>query len=145
MTIWFDMDGTLANLYAVEGWLSSLIAEDPKPYKIAKVMVDMNTLAKVLNKIQKQGHQIGIISWTAKNGSEEYNKIVAKAKKDWLAKHLASVKFDFVEIVPYGIDKSKFAKSVDDILFDDEEQNRKSWKGTAYDVQEIVKILKKIA
>lgn len=31
MTIWFDMDGTIADLYGVDGWLEMLIAEDPTP------------------------------------------------------------------------------------------------------------------
>lgn len=29
--IYFDMDGTIANLYAVEGWLPMLRAYDPTP------------------------------------------------------------------------------------------------------------------
>ena len=145
MTIWFDMDGTIANLYAVDGWLSYLIAEDPKPYQIASVMVNMNTLARLLNKIQRNGNKIGIISWTAKNGSNEYNQTVAEAKKQWLAKHLNSVQFDYIKIVPYGLNKNNFVTSDDDILFDDEENNRNSWSGKAYDVQNILEILKKIA
>ena len=145
MTIWFDMDGTIANLYAVDGWLSYLIAEDPKPYQIANVMVNMKTLARLLNKIQRNGNKIGIISWTAKNGSNEYNQTVAEAKKQWLAKHLNSVQFDYIKIVPYGLNKNNFVTSDDDILFDDEENNRNSWSGKAYDVQNILEILKKIA
>ena len=31
MTIWFDMDGTISDLYAVENWLPMLRAENPKP------------------------------------------------------------------------------------------------------------------
>ena len=31
-TIWFDMDGTIANLYGVPGWLSYLQESDPTPY-----------------------------------------------------------------------------------------------------------------
>ena len=31
MTIWFDMDGTIADLYGVEGWLEMLIAKDETP------------------------------------------------------------------------------------------------------------------
>ena len=30
--IWFDMDGTLADLYGVENWLEKLRASDPSPY-----------------------------------------------------------------------------------------------------------------
>ena len=30
--VYFDMDGTIANLYNVEGWESKLRAEDASPY-----------------------------------------------------------------------------------------------------------------
>ena len=144
MRICFDMDGTIADLYGVNGWLDCLIAEDVKPYKEAKVLVNMNSLAKVLNRLQRNGCEIGIISWTSKNGSEEYNKAVEEVKRNWLKKHLASVNFDFIAVVPYGYNKNAFANSKNDILFDDEEQNRKNWSGIAYDVDNILEILKKV-
>ena len=43
--VWFDMDGTIADLYAVEGWLNSLRAFDPKPYAKAQPMLNMSALA----------------------------------------------------------------------------------------------------
>lgn len=143
MKIFFDMDGTIANLYGVENWLPMLIAEDTKPYTMAKPIVNMNSLARVLNRLQAQGHKIGIISWTSKGGSKKYNDAVAKAKKAWLNKHLASVKFDEIHIVAYGTPKATFANT-NAILFDDEEPNRKAWTGTAYNVNAIIDTLKKI-
>lgn len=144
MRICFDMDGTIANLYGVENWLAYLIAEDVKPYKEAGVMVNMNSLARILNRLQRNGHEISVISWTAKNGSKRYNKAVENVKRDWLREHLASVKFDFIAVVPYGYNKNNFANSENDILFDDEEQNRKAWSGVAYDVNNIIEVLKRI-
>lgn len=142
MKICFDMDGTIANLYGVNDWLNYLIAEDTTPYKEAKPMVNMNVLARRLNILQRKGYEIGIISWTSKNGSAQYNTRVDEVKRAWLHKHLASVRFDFVEIVPYGYSKNNFAKNIDDVLFDDEENNRKNWSGKAYDVNNILEILK---
>ena len=83
MRICFDMDGTIANLYGVENWLAYLIAEDVKPYREAEVLVNMNSLARILNKLQRNGHEIGVISWTAKNGSKRYNEAVENAKHDY--------------------------------------------------------------
>lgn len=143
MKIFFDMDGTIANLYGVENWLQMLIAEDTKPYAVAKPMVNMNSLARVLNRLQKEGHEIGIISWTSKGGSKEYNEAVAETKKAWLNKHLASVKFNEIHIVTYGTPKAIFANA-EAILFDDEEPNRKAWTGKAYNVNAIIETLKKI-
>lgn len=144
MRICFDMDGTIANLYGVENWLEYLIAEDVKPYAEAEVMLNMNSLARLLNKLQKQGNEIVIISWLSKCGSSEYNKAVTEAKKTWLKKHLASVKFNEINIVKYGYNKSHFCKSAEDILFDDEENNRNNWTGKAYNVQNIIEVLKAI-
>ena len=141
-TIFFDMDGTIADLYGVENWLDYLTASDTLPYKIAKPLVRLNSLARILNKLQKNGYRIGIISWLSKNGTEDYNKAVAETKINWLKKHLASVNFDEINIVEYGTPKQLFAKTKNDILFDDEAKNRNNWTGTAFDVNEILEILK---
>lgn len=145
MTIYFDLDGTLANLYAVEGWLNDLEAQNTRPYEEARVMHNMSTLARLLNKAQTNGIQIGVISWLSKSGTDSYNKAVAKVKRKWLKKHLKSVHFDEVHIVPYGTPKSTVARNIG-ILFDDEERNRLEWsKGNAYPPEKIFEVLKKIS
>ena len=141
MRICFDMDGTLANLYAVENWLPMLRAEDPKPYAEAAVLLNMNVLARKLNKLQKMGNEIVIISWLSKCGSEAYNEAVTEVKKAWLKKHLGSVNFNEINIVKYGTPKSNFCKSADDVLFDDEKPNRDNWLGKAYNVNNILEVL----
>lgn len=143
-TIFFDMDGTIADLYGVNNWLDYLLASDTLPYEIAKPLVKLNSLARILNRLQRNGYKIGIISWLSKSGSDEYNNAVAEVKKDWLRKHLASVKFDEIHIVNYGTPKQVFAKTANDILFDDEKPNRDNWTGKAFDVDEIIEILKGI-
>ena len=35
-TIWFDLDGTLVDLYGVEGWLEDLTNHNERPYREAK-------------------------------------------------------------------------------------------------------------
>ena len=145
MRICFDMDGTLANLYAIENWLTYLENEDATPYMKAQVMLNMSALARQLNKLQKVGHKIIIISWASKNCSDKYKNEIQKAKIEWLKKHLPSVTWDEINIVHYGINKSKFANNSDDILFDDEKKNRDAWIGKAYDEKNILKILRQIA
>ncbi len=141
-TIFFDMDGTIADLYGVENWLDYLIASDALPYEIAKPLIRLNALARILNRLQKQGYKVGVISWLAKNSNTAYDEKVTRAKKEWLKKHLASVNFDEIHIVKYGTPKQTFAKTENDILFDDEEKNRNDWTGKAFDVNEIIEILK---
>lgn len=141
-TIWWDMDGTIANLYAVENWLPMLRAEDTTPYTEAKVMWNMSQLARLMNQVQKLGYKLGIISWTSKGGSDLYNIAVDTAKREWLDTHLASVNFDYVYIVKYGTPKSLVMQGEDDILFDDEEPNRDAWLGEAYEPNDMIKVLK---
>lgn len=143
--IYFDMDGTIANLYGVNNWLDMIIAKDETPYRIAEPMVRMNTLARVLNNLAHKGWTIGIVSWLAKNSNTEYDKMVTEAKINWLHTHLKSVHFEEIHIVPYGTPKHEVVNNPNGILFDDEEPNRTNWKGIAYDVNEIIEVLKAIA
>ena len=139
--ICLDMDGTFVDLYGVENWLTMLRAEETTPYEIAKPLVNLSLMARYLNKLQKNGYTLTIISWTSKCGADEYNHRVAQAKMEWLAKHLKSVNFDEIYIVKYGTPKEIFGNETD-ILFDDEIQNRENWNGTAYDAENILEILK---
>lgn len=139
--IYFDMDGTIAGLYQVEGWLNNLINEQTRPYREAKSLVDMRKLGKVLNTLQAEGYHIGIVSWLSKNGSEEYNEKVTTTKINWLKTHLGAVEFDEIKIVKYGTPKQEVVNFPEGILFDDEELNRNNWKGTAFDVDNILEIL----
>lgn len=143
MKIWFDMDGTIADLYGVLGWLEAIIARDTRPYTEAKGIGNLALIARYLNKAQANGHEIGIISWTAKNGTAEYNEAVAEAKKAWLGRHLASVRWDTIKVVAYGTDKR--VATGGGILFDDEEPNRTNWGKGAYTPAEIVAVLKELA
>ena len=138
--IWFDMDGTIADLYGVDNWLDYLIKEDVYPYANAKVMLNFSLMARLLNRLQKQGWKIGIISWTSKCGSENYNLAVEIAKRAWLARHLPSVEWDEIRVVRYGT--NKYMTCGGGILFDDEKGNRDSWEDMAYEPYQIMEVLK---
>jgi len=135
----FDMDGTLANFYEVENWLDYLMAGDTTPYEVAKPLFNFSSLARILNRLQRNGYKINIISWLAKSGDDDFMEAIAEVKKAWLAKHLPSVVWDEINIVTYGTPKSLFGNG---ILFDDEKPNREEWRGIAYDVNNILEVLK---
>lgn len=143
-TIWFDMDGTISNLYAVKNWLDKLINSDPSPYKDAKIIYNMSILARYLNKLQSKGYGIGIISWLSKNSTENYDIEVTAAKMQWLKQHIPSVKWDVIHIVKYGTPKQNFRINKNDILFDDEINNRIAWGTKAYEPNQIFQILKEL-
>ena len=144
ITINFDMDGTIADLYGVENWLDYLIAENTFPYANARPLLNLSALARKLNALQKEGYNLAVISWLSKSGTAEYNEAVTEVKMAWLRKHLPSVAWDRITIVPYGTPKQNFCGNPLDILFDDEERNRINWTGRAYDVQNIMEILREI-
>lgn len=141
MNIYFDMDGTIADLYGVENWLEDLLHEDTRPYREARPLVDMRVLARQLNRLIRAGYSVNIISWTSRSGSDSYNEEVRRVKIRWLEKHLRSVRFDNIEIIPYGTPKELYGSG---ILFDDEEKNREAWGEGAYTEKEIFEILKKL-
>ena len=139
-SIWFDMDGTIADLYGVTDWLTAIRNGETRPYAEAKGIGNLAIIARLLNKAQANGYTINVISWTAKGGNTAYNKAVAETKKAWLAKHLPAVKWNEIKVVPYGTNKKEATNGY--ILFDDEEGNRNAWGENAYEPADIVKVLK---
>lgn len=143
-TIWLDMDGTMADLYGVENWLPMLEAHNATPYRVAKPLVRMATLARLLNNRQRKGYRVCVISALAKNSTNAYDTAVMKAKLEWLKKHLASVRFDEIRFVPYTYTKNN-ANSGNDILFDDEARHLEAWTGEAINAKNLLNGLKALA
>lgn len=141
-TIYFDMDGTIANFYGVEGWLADLEASRVRPYAIAEPLLNFSVFARQLNILQSRGYRIGIVSWLSKTGTPEFDKAVTETKKRWLAEKLPTVIWDEINIVKYGTPKSTVVSDRMGILFDDEERNRIEWGSKAYDVNNILEILR---
>lgn len=135
----FDCDGTWIDLYGVDGWLDDLTHRNARPYKEAKPLVNLSVFAKLVNKLQRKGYTINIISWLAKDSTKEFDREVTITKINWFKKHVPSIKWDNIYIVPYGTPKSHFGSG---ILFDDEEKNRKEWKGVAYSEKEMMAVLR---
>lgn len=144
MKIWFDMDGTIADLYGVENWLEMLMAHDETPYAIAKPIVNLSVLARLMNKVQRKGFEICIVSALAKDSTAEYDERVRNAKIKWLANHLKSVHFDEIRFVPYWYTKNDVNTGAD-VLFDDEERHLEKWTGTAVHASKMIETLKAIA
>lgn len=126
-TLVFDMDGTIANLYGVEGWLEMLRTEDATPYKVAEPMYDMDTLVELLNLLKEIGWTIAITSWLAMGATKAYDAEVRKAKKEWLEKY--NFPFDEIHLVKYGTTKANCTRKNGgfQILVDDNEKVRKGW------------------
>lgn len=124
----FDMDGTIADLYGVENWLPMLRAEDPTPYIVAKPMYDMDILNLILGVLKTQGWKIVVTSWLSKESTMAYDEKVSKAKREWLERY--NFPCDEMNFVAYGTIKHEVTRSQGgfQILVDDNEEVRKSWK-----------------
>lgn len=144
MTIFFDLDGTIVNLYSVPNWLLKLRNSDVSPYEEASPLFRLNNIARLLNTLQKNGTRIGIITWLSKNSNPAYDRVVRRAKRRWLARHLGSVDWDEIHMVKYGTPKTKFRKAANDILFDDVEEIREKWGERAYSPEEIFSVLREL-
>lgn len=126
----FDMDGTIADLYGVKGWLEYLQAENPWPYLAARPMCDMDALRNVLLKLKEQGWEIRVISWLAKDSSEAYKDAVRMAKMGWLLNF--NFPMDACHLVAYGTTKAdcvrRYHSEGDNfILIDDNSKVRNGW------------------
>ena len=137
--IWLDCDGTWVDLYGVPNWLRFLENEDTTPFDVAKPLVNLSWLARTINELQDKGYFIGIISWLPKNSSKEYEHNVKISKLRYIRKHLPSVTFDKIFIVPYGTPKHTLGEG---ILFDDEELNRSQWGEMAFDETNLIQALR---
>lgn len=126
--IYFDMDGTIADLYAIEGWLESLRNFDATPYLLAEPMWDVSELVAVLSELKAVGYTIGIITWLSKESSREYDNAVRAAKRTWLKANGLLSCMDEIHMVKYGTPKHTTAHIRHGILIDDNEEVREKWE-----------------
>ena len=122
-----DMDGTITDFYGVEGWLDDLHASNPRPYKIAKPLVDMVVLNELLKLLKAQGWTICVTSWLANGSSRDFDKLVRIAKRNWLAKY--DFPYDEIHLVKYGTTKANCTRHHKgyQVLVDDNADVRKGW------------------
>ena len=123
----FDMDGTIADLYGVNGWLEDLRNENARPYLMAKPMYDTDILNEILGMLKAQGWKVVVTTWLAKDSTEYYKDLVRKAKLQWLAEQ--EFPFDEIHLVQYGTTKANCTRKLGgyQILVDDNEQVRNGW------------------
>ena len=129
--ICFDMDGTIADFYAVKNWQEALANENPTPYEVARPLWDMERLAEVLTFMRGAGVEIRVVTWLAKDSTEAYKTEVREAKLAWLEE--MGFPFDNFHGVQYSATKADSVRKylADDetaILIDDNAKVRKGWR-----------------
>lgn len=126
--IWLDMDGTFVDLYGVKDWRDDLNKMSVKPYAKAKSLYNDLDLMAVLACLKGKGYNIGVISWGARNYTEDYLNAIRKTKTEWLTDRGYDLVLDKIIVTAYGVTKAdtcrRYGKG---ILVDDEERNRDAW------------------
>lgn len=123
--IYFDMDGTIADLYSVNNWCYKITHEDATPYRQAKPLVNVAQLQKVIQSFKALGITVGVISWGAKGASAQFTREVKKFKKEWCTS--LGLEFEEFHVVKYNTPKWKIAKIKNAILIDDDSSNCFEW------------------
>ena len=127
-TIYFDMDGTVADLYNSIGWLDKVENQETGAFVNLAPMVDMEELGNVCKNLQAQGWTIGVITWLPMRASELYETECSEEKHLWISKHMPYVQEMYCQ--SYGTPKQYAPKHNSDImvLVDDNKEVRQMWE-----------------
>lgn len=128
--LYFDMDGTLCDLYSVENWLAKLQSGSTQPYAAARPLYSMPAFNELVQKLKDNGWKIKVVTWGAKDASPTYNIRIAFIKRLWLL--MNGFPFDDFIYQKYGMEKSNAIEGDAGfhILVDDNKQVQESWQGT---------------
>lgn len=134
--IYFDLDGTVFNLYGRKNWLEMLRNEQPGAYTDAGLenggflpeinIAEFYEICQDL--IMDFGVEFGVITWLSMTATEEFEEITTKEKLQWCRKYLPFVK-DF-NAQSYGVPKQKAIKKKCKTMFliDDNLEVCKTWE-----------------
>ena len=148
-TLVFDMDGTLANFYGVDGWLNDLENENTRPYDIAEPLYNMEVLNAVIDILRLQGWRIVVTTWLSKGASKSFEDATRVSKIAWLDR--CNFVYDEIHLVKYGTTKANCTRKLGgfQILVDDNEKIRNGWRlGDTIDangniINELLKLIEK--
>lgn len=126
--IYFDMDGTLYNLYGIPDWLTKIETEKSGVFLEGKTLFNPAEFYKAISKLYALGFDFGIITWLPMGASLEYEEVCRAEKLEWLENHLPFI--SEINIVSYGIPKQKVIqkRATDLYLIDDNKEVCEEWE-----------------
>ena len=133
-SIWFDMDGTIAELYKVEGWLEALRSNDWSVYSKCVPRHNYQRINAAIEALIENGWQVGVITWASKGiGWSKELREIAEIKYSWLRRFFPALAEGNFACIPYGYSKADFLEEMDDIyevsyLVDDNKEVRQEWR-----------------
>ena len=86
--IYFDLDGTVYDLYSIESWLNKLQAEKEKVFLEGKFLGNYEDFMESISELINYGYTFGVITWLPMQASPEYEEICRQEKIKWINKYL---------------------------------------------------------
>lgn len=130
--IYFDLDGTLFDLYGKKDWLYQIENEISGVFKGHFLpYINVAELNKTVEKLLVKGVTFGVISWLPWQISTEYEEICRTEKIEWVNKNLPFV--SEINCISYGIPKQKAIQKRTSTMYliDDNAQICNAWN-TSY-------------
>lgn len=62
-TVWFDMDGTLYDLYNIPNWLEELQDENPNVFYDGEPMYNPYRINQAIEALIAHGWDVGVVTW----------------------------------------------------------------------------------
>lgn len=136
-SIWFDLDGTLYELYKIPNWLERLEAKDWSVFTDGKPRKHHERIREAIKALQAKGWTVGCITWGSRGIPKGKDlQEIAEKKKEFLAKYFPELLENFC-CLPYGDSKaipvinngyiSRTPKQ-SNYLVDDNKIVRKNWR-----------------
>lgn len=136
-SIWFDLDGTLYELYKMPNWLERLEAKDWNVFVDGEPRKHHERIREAIRALQAKGWKVGCITWGSKGISEKELQEIAEKKKEFLAKYFPELLENFY-CLPYGTSKTipimynnwymNRVSEQPNYLVDDNKMVRKNWR-----------------
>ena len=135
-TIWFDMDGTLYDLYKIPGWLKALLDGDASIFnREGYARANLIRIRAAIIALIAEGWTVGILTWAPKDiswGDSELDR-VADAKYQWLMNNMPELENVHFACIPYGESKAQFLIDMGEAgdvnyLVDDNKEVRHDWR-----------------
>lgn len=127
-SVYFDLDGTIYDLYSMPKWLEMLQNEQEGVFIQGQSCVPLDKLNSNIYRLLQLNVRFGIISWLPMQASLEYEEICRQEKLQWIKENLPFI--TEILIVPYGTPKQNSVrkKTRKMFLIDDNINVCEMWK-----------------
>lgn len=148
--LYFDLDGTVANLYGEKKWLEKLRNEEKGLFLNLKPLYDMNVITDLVDELIEMDWEINVITWTPMFCSDEYHKQVTEEKEMWIKNLFPCV--SNIACQRYGEPKQNapIKRAQEMILIDDNKEVCEMWntekrrKSIITNGSDLIEILEKL-